>query len=122
MIYSEDRERRLRLVLGAVVAFGVLLALLGLYAALGSGGEYTRFGTALVIAAALVLTSGVVALRSLPSRGRNAKTATVVTGVLVLVVGMGLAPNFLGVVVIVLAIAVLLLALLKDDPDLLDGA
>lgn len=121
-IYSADRERRLRLVVRVVFVLGVLLAALAAYAVGVVGGDNRPFGVAVGAVAALLLAASGLALKVLPERDRTARLASVATGMVTLLAGLFLAKTFLGVVVIVLAIAVLVLALLRDDPDLEDAA
>ena len=116
-IYSSDRERRLRLLLRVVLVLGVLLAMLAAYA-IGIIGDDQRTPGLVFAAMAVVLTvTSVIALRVLPGRDANAKRAAVVAGIVVAAVGLVFLPSYLGIVILVLAGVLLMLALLRDDPE-----
>jgi len=119
-IYSTDRERRLRLVLLVSLVAGALLLLLVLMVLL-FGGNLVATAIAGAAGSLIVLTAW-WALRSLSDRDRRARTAAVANGVTALVAGFvyGTSPDtaILALALIGVAIAVLLLALLRDDPEL----
>ena len=118
VIYGADRERRLRLVLRVVVAVGVMLTLLAAWTLLAASDEFRGFGVALGVLGITQLGVSTLTLRALPARDRNAKRAAIATGSVVLVSGFMLASGILGWAMIVLGIAVLVLAVLRDDPEL----
>jgi hypothetical protein len=118
-IYSSDRERRLRLLLRVVFALGVLLAALGAYAVGVIGDDQRTPGLVFAGMAVVLLVTSVVALRVLPGRDANAKRAAIASGVVVAAVGLAFLPSYLGIVILVLAGVLLMLALLRDDPETL---
>jgi hypothetical protein len=70
-----------------------------------------------MVVAGLLLGSGGSALRLLGDAGRPAKIATIVTGVLCLLSGVGLAGTWLAFLLPLLGLGLLFLALLPDEVD-----
>jgi O-antigen/teichoic acid export membrane protein len=118
-IYSSDRERRLRLLLRVVFVLGVLLAALAAYAVGVVGDDQRRPGLVFAGMAVVLLVTSAVALRVLPGRDTNAKRGAIAAGVVVAAVGLAFVPSYLGIVILVLAGVLLMLALLRDDPETL---
>jgi hypothetical protein len=117
LVYSLDRVRRLRLVLGVDIVAGALLALLGLFLAVTD--DTLRLYAAVVGGAGLlVLALSASAHRLLAGRVRRAKVLSAVAGGVTLVVGFLFAKVILGFAMILLGLVLLVLALLRDDPDL----
>lgn len=114
-VYSEDRVRRLRLVLRIVVAIGVLVAVLAAF--ILARGEGRGSGAFAMVVAGLLLGSSASALRLLPQRERPAKIATVVTGAVCLLCGIGLAGSWLAFLLPLLGVGLLFLALVADEPE-----
>jgi hypothetical protein len=117
LVYSQDRVRRLRLVLAVGVIAGGLLALLGV-ASVASDADLRRVGLAVCAIGLVVLGLAVATLRSLAARDARARTLATVTGAVTLVSGFFFARNILGFAMIVLGLTVLVLARLRDDPGL----
>jgi tetrahydromethanopterin S-methyltransferase subunit F len=117
LVYSLDRERRLRLVLRVALFAGVLLGLLTLFVLL-TDRELWRDAVTAGSAGAAVLVASVVALRQLPARDRRARTAATLAGAVTLLIGFLFAATILGFAMIVIGLVVLLLARLRDDPEL----
>ena len=117
LVYSLDRVRRLRLVLRVAAFTGVLLCLLGVFAAV-TDDDLRRFALVAGAAGVAVLGSSVVGLRALDGRDGRAKVAALVAGALTVVVGFFFAKAILGFAMIVLGIVIVLLAALNDDPEL----
>ena len=117
LVYSPDRVRRLRLVLGVDVVAGVLLALLAVYL-LVADDELGRVALTVGVVGLLVTVLSVLAFRAVARRDGLAKRVAVATGVLTVVVGFFFAKLILGFTMIVLGLVILVLALLRDDPDL----
>ncbi len=119
-IYSTDRERRLRLVLRVAQVAGWLLLVLVLMVLL-FGGNLVATTIAAVSGTAIVATS-FLALRRLPGRDRRARRLALAAGAVTLVVGLvyGTSPDtgILALGLIVVGVAILVLALLRDDPEL----
>jgi O-antigen/teichoic acid export membrane protein len=118
-IYSSDRERRLRLLLRVVFVLGVLLAALAAYAVGVVGDDQRRPGLLFAGMAVVLLVTSALALRVLPGRDVNAKRAAIAAGIVVAAVGLAFVPSYLGIVILLLAGMLLMLALLRDDPETL---
>jgi hypothetical protein len=119
LVYSPDRERRLRLLLRVVFVTGVLLAALAAYAVGVVGDEQREPGLVFAALAVVLLVTSAVALRLLPGRDAPAKRAAVMAGAAVVLVGLAFLPSYLGIVILVIAAVLLMLALLRDDPEAL---
>ena len=113
-VYSEDRVRRLRMVLWIVVVIGGLVAVLAVLTI--AAGDHPEAGVVAVVVAGVLLGSSGTALRVLPDRERPAKIASVVTGVLCAVCGV-LSGSVAAFLLIVVGLGLLLLALLPDVPE-----
>jgi hypothetical protein len=113
-VYSEDRVRRLRLVLWVVVAIGVFVALLALLTL--TGGDHPEAGVAAVVVAGLLLGSSGTALRLLPDAARPARIAAVITGVLCMVSGV-LSGSWVAFLLLLIGLGLVFLALLPDEPE-----
>lgn len=114
-VFSPDRVTRLRIVLIIVVVIGVLAAVLAAFI-LADGGHRGAGVFAMVVAGLLIGTSG-TALRLLPAAERPAKVATLVTGVICVLSGIGLAGTWLAFLLPLIGLALLFLALIPDDPE-----
>src|SRR4051794_40126233 len=106
-VYSPDRVSRLRMVLGIVIAVAVLT---GVFAAfILTDGDHRAAGVFAMVVAGLLLGAGGSALRLLSDAGPPAKVATVVTGVLCLLSGIGLAGSWLAFLLPLLGLGLLFL-------------
>ena len=114
-VYSEDRARRLRMVLYVVLGLGVLTVVFAAVV-LADADRRAAGAFALAVGAVLVAASG-TALRLLPARERPAKVATVATGVLCVLAGLALAGTWLAFLLPLLGLGVLFLALVADEPQ-----
>ena len=110
-VYSEDRVRRLRMVLGIVAGLGVLIAVFAAFV-LASGDHRAAGVAAMVVAGVLLGSSGSASVSS-----RSAKIATVVTGAVCLLSGIGLAGSWLAFLLPLLGLGLLFLALIPDEVD-----
>lgn len=117
LVYSLDRVRRLRLVLGVDVFAGALLVMLAVFIATNDD-ELRRFAGVVAGAGILVASLAAFTLRALAGRDRRAKVGAAVTGALTILVGFLFAKMILGFAMILVGIVILVLALLRDDPDL----
>ena len=115
-VYSPDRVRRLRLVLAVVVVIAAFVAALAVLILLDGG--HRSAGVIAVVVAVLLLGSSATALQQLTSAGRAARPATVTTGLLCLLSGIGLAGSWLAFLLPLVGLGLLFLALLPDDPDI----
>ena len=111
-VYSEDRVRRLRLVLWIVAAIGVFVAILSLLTL--TAGDHPEAGVAAVVVAGLLLGSSGTALRLLPEGERPAKIAAVITGVLCMVAGV-VSGSWVAFLLLLMGLALVFLALLPDE-------
>jgi hypothetical protein len=114
-VYSSDRVTRLRLVLAIVVAIAVLTAVFAAF--ILASGDNRAAGIFAMVVAGLLLGAGVSTLRLLGEAGRGAKIATVVTGLLCVLSGIGLAGTWLAFLLPLVGLGVLFLALIPDDPE-----
>jgi predicted Na+-dependent transporter len=114
-VYSPDRVRRLRLVLAIVVGIAVLVAIFAAFI-LADGGHRAAGAYAMAVAGLLLGASG-TAIKLLPDAERPAKIATVVTGVLCLLSGIGLVGTWLAFLLPLLGLGLLFLALIPDEPE-----
>ena len=114
-VYSPDRVSRLRLVLAVVVALAVLIAILAGFILVS--GDNRAAGAFAMVVAGVLLGAGGSALKLLVDAGRPAKIAAVVTGVLCLLSGLGLAGTWLAFLLPLIGLGLLFLALIPDDPD-----
>lgn len=119
VVYSQDRERRLRMALYVALGIGAVVAAFAVWVLVGvlpdDSGALT-YAVSLTVAAVVVLGVTGFALRALPARTAEAKRWCVVVGVLLLPVSVLLGQ--LGFVTIVVGLSVLFLALIADDPSL----
>jgi len=114
-VYSPDRVGRLRLVLAIVVAIAVLVAVFAAF--ILAGGDDRAAGVFAMVLAALLLGASGSALRLLGAADRSAKIATVTTGVLCVLCGLGLAGTWLAFLLPLIGLGLLFLALIPDDPE-----
>ncbi len=114
-VYSPDRVNRLRMVLGIVLAVGVLTAVLAAFILVN--GDHRAAGVLAMIVAGLLLGAGGSAFKLLGEAERPAKIATVVTGALCLLSGLGLAGTWLAFLLPLLGLGLLFLALIPDEVD-----
>jgi len=114
-VYSEDRVGRLRMVLAIVVAIAVLAAVLAAF--ILANGDHRAAGAFAMLVAGLLLGASGTALKLLPAAGRPAKISTVVTAVLCLLCGVGLAGTWLAFLLPLVGLGLLFLALVPDDPQ-----
>jgi drug/metabolite transporter (DMT)-like permease len=112
-VYSPDRVNRLRMVLGIVIAVAVLTAVLAAF--ILANGDNRAAGVLAMVVAGLLLGAGGSALKLLGDAGRPAKIATIATGVLCLMCGVGLAGTWLAFLLPLLGLGLLFLALIPDE-------
>jgi hypothetical protein len=113
-VYSEDRVRRLRMVLWIVAGIGVFVALLAVLTF--AAGENKSDGVVVVVVAGILLGSSGTALRLLPDAERPAKIASVVTGVLCMVSG-ALSGSWVAFLLLLIGLGLVFLALIPDDVE-----
>jgi hypothetical protein len=114
-VYSPDRIRRLRLVLAIVVSIAVLAAVLAAF--ILAEGDHRAAGVFAMVVAGLLLGSSGTALRLLPEGEQPAKIATIVTAVLCVLSGIGLAGTWLAFLLPLLGLGLLFLALIPDERE-----
>src|SRR4051794_6591946 len=114
-VYSEDRVGRLRMVLGIVLAIGLLTAVFAAF--ILASGDHRTAGALAMVVAGLLLGSAGTAFRLLPDRGRPPKIATVVTGVVCPLSGLALAGSWLAFVLPLIGLGLLFLALIPDEVE-----
>jgi hypothetical protein len=113
-VYSEDRVRRLRMVLWVVLAIGAFVALLAVLTF--AAGGHRSAGVAAVVVAGLLLGSSGTALRLLPDAERPAKIAAVVTGVLCMVAGV-VSGSWVAFLLLLIGLGLVFLALIPDETE-----
>ena len=113
-VYSEDRVRRLRMVLWIVFAIGVFVAVLAVLTF--AAGGHRNAGVAAVVVAGLLLGSSGTALRLLPDAARPAKIAAVATGVLCVVSGV-VSGSWVAFLLLLVGLGLIFLALIPDVPE-----
>jgi drug/metabolite transporter (DMT)-like permease len=113
-VYSADRANRLRWVLAIVVALGVLAAVLAAFVLADE--DHRAAGIFALVAAGLLLASSGTALKLLRDADQRAKPASVITGVVCVLAGIGLAGTWLALLLPLLGLGLLFLALVSDDP------
>jgi drug/metabolite transporter (DMT)-like permease len=113
-VYSEDRVRRLRMVLWVIIAVGVFVAVLAVLTFAAGGHRST--GVFAVVVAGLLLASSGTALRLPPDAERPAKFAAVATGVLCMAAGV-LAGSWVAFLLLMIGLGLIFLALLPDEPE-----
>jgi 4-amino-4-deoxy-L-arabinose transferase-like glycosyltransferase len=114
-VYSPDRINRLRLVLAIVLAIAVLAGILAAF--ILANGDHRAAGVFTMVVAGLLLGSSATALKLIPEGERPAKIAVVVTGVLCVLSGIGLAGTWLAFLLPLIGLGLLFLALIPDDPE-----
>jgi hypothetical protein len=121
--YSEDRQRRLRMVLRAVSFGGGLLTGLGIAAFVAgeTSGDprYRGFWIVITLTALSSLITAVLALRAVEQGHPQARRIVTISGGVVTLTGLVLIPGFGIVAILVLAVGIslLLLARLSDVED-----
>lgn len=113
-VLSEARARGLRRLLWVALGLGVLLAAAsGIAAGAGNG----RYAVTLAVAAALVLAAAGLTLRALPARGRGARTGSIVTAVLLVVLAVPAVRIWLGLIMAVAGIGMLFVTLSAEQEE-----
>ena len=114
-IYSPGRAQQLRYLLWAGVILGAAFLGLAVFA-LFVGGS-VRFALFVAVPALLLLPSSMLTLRAMQERGRPARVGSILTGLLLVVVGLFLASAVVGILPSIVGVLLLLLALLPDVGD-----
>ena len=115
VIYSPGRAQQLRYLLWTGFVMGA--ASLGHAAFVLVLGGSPRFAALVAVPAVLLLPSGLLSLRALEERGTGARWGAVVTGLLLIVVGLFLTSLVVGILPSIVGVLLLLLALLPDVGD-----
>jgi drug/metabolite transporter (DMT)-like permease len=113
-VYTEDRVRRLRLILWVVVVIGVLVAVLAVLTV--AAPEHRVAGAVGLVAAALLLASSGTALRLLADAERPAKVAAVTSGALCIVAAL-LSGGVFAFLLLPVGLGVVFLAVLPDERE-----
>jgi hypothetical protein len=114
-VYSEDRTRRLRMVVWVVVVLSGLLALVSF---LGLFSDETRGYAVVWTVLSLALTGiGAFALRELAARGPSAKRACLATGFGAVLIGIVLINSILALPLPLIGFGLIVLTLVRDEPD-----
>jgi hypothetical protein len=110
-VYSVDRATQLRMLLYAALVVAGLLALAAVW---GLATGFPLFAVAMALPAVTVAGSALASLRHLRRRSLAAKVMCVMTGVLLVLVGLILAQLVVGILPSIVGVLLILLALLKD--------
>jgi hypothetical protein len=116
-VYSEDRERRLRWVLYVLGFVSGVTAIFGVLVAMAKDGADRGPGIFVTVTGAVLLVLCLASLRVLPTRAQPAKRMAVTTGAVTLVASLLLAGTWAAYLLPVLALVLLFLALIADDPQ-----
>lgn len=115
VIYSPGRAQQLRYLLWT--GFILAAAFVGLATFILVAGGSARFAAFVAVPAVVLLPSAMISLRALEERGRAARLGCVVTGVLLIAVGLFLTALVVGILPSIVGVLLLLLALLPDVGD-----
>lgn len=115
VIYSPGRAQQLRYLLWA--GFILAAAFVGLATFILIAGGSARFAAFVAVPSIVLLPSAMLSLRALEERGRAARLGCVVTGVLLVAVGLFLTALVVGILPSIVGVLIVLLALLPDVGD-----
>jgi len=114
LVISEDRAKGIRRLLLVTLGFAVVLVLLGILLATG---DYGRYGAIVLVIAALLGSAAGLSLRMLRSRSAGARKASIVTGVMLVVLSIPLIPIWIGLLTVVTGIGLLVVILAPERED-----
>lgn len=112
VIYSPGRAKQLRYLVWA--AFGMGAASLGLAVFIAVLGGSLRYATFVAVPAVVLLVTAMLTLRALEHRGFEARVWCLLTGGVLVVVGLLLASAVVGILPSIVGVLIVLLALLPD--------
>ena len=115
VVYSPGRAQQLRYLLWAAVVLGAAFLGLAVFALIAGGSA--RFAVFLAVPALALLPSSMLTLRALDQPGQGARVGSLVTGGVLIVVGLLLASAVVGILPSIVGILLMLLALLPDGGD-----
>ncbi len=115
VIYSPGRAQQLRYLLWT--GFILAAASLGIATFILIAGGSARFAAFVAVPSIVLLPAAMFSLRALEERGRAARLGSVVTGVLLVAVGLFLTALVVGILPSIVGVLIVLLALLPDVGD-----
>lgn len=115
VIYSPGRAQQLRYLLWTGFVLGAAFVGLAVFVLVLGGSP--RFAAFIAVPALVLLPSAMLSLRALEERGRAARLGCIVTGVLLVAVGLFLTALVVGILPSIVGVLLLLLALLPDVGD-----
>lgn len=113
-VYSEDRVRRLRMVLWIVVAVGALIALAALITL--AGGSHRGAGLIAAVVAATLLGSSGMALRLVGRSHPKARLAVVATAIICVLSGV-ISGSWVAFLLLLVGLGLMFLGLLPDEVE-----
>lgn len=114
-VYSPGRAKQLRALLWASVVVAALFTALAVWVLLV--GSTVRYAFFLAIPGLLLMLASARTLKALEERGRAARVGALLTGGLLVFIGLVLASVTLGILPSILGVLILLLAVLPDVGD-----
>lgn len=115
VIYSPARAKQLRYLVWAAFVMGA--ATLGLAVFIAVLGGSLRYATFVAVPAVVLLATAMLTLRALEERGFEARVWCLLTGGVLVVVGLLLASAVVGILPSIVGVLIVLLALLPDVGD-----
>ncbi|MFC6286834.1 hypothetical protein ACFP3Q_11535 [Nocardioides sp. GCM10027113] len=114
-VYSPARARQLRVLLWAAVVVGAVLTALMAFVLVA--GDAARYALVVGVPSLLLVAGAANGLRAMAERGFAARRWSVLTGAVLVVLGLFLTSVALGVLPSILGVLLLLMALLPDVGD-----
>jgi hypothetical protein len=115
VVYSPARAQQLRYLLWSAFVLGAVCLGLAVFVLVLGGSA--RFAGFVGVPAVVVLASSMLTLRALEDRGQAARVGSLLTGSVLIVVGLLLASAVVGILPSIVGILLMLLALLPDSGD-----
>jgi hypothetical protein len=115
VVFSPGRAQQLRYLLWAAVVMGA--AAIGLAVFVAMAGGSVRFAAFLAVPAVVLLVAAMLTLRAMEQPGLGARIGCLVTGGVLVVVGLLLASAVVGILPSIVGILLMLLALLPEGGD-----
>ena len=115
VVYSPGRAQQLRYLLWSAFVMGAISLGFAVFVLVLGGSA--RFAGFVAVPALVVLVASMLTLRALEDRGQAARVGSLLTGALLIVIGLLLASAVVGILPSIVGILLMLLALLPDTGD-----
>ena len=115
VVYSPGRAQQLRYLLWAAVVLGAAFVGLAVFVAMAGGSA--RFAVFVAVPAFVLLPSAMMTLKAMEQPGLGARIGCLLTGGILIVVGLLLASAVVGILPSIVGILLMLLALLPDGGE-----